>query len=76
VPLALHDAGRDPRAIEWRLPFATPVAALDIRADGPATLVPVRVLARQQREQPWTPLARQVVFNLTQDGRTQHNPAL
>jgi hypothetical protein len=76
VPLALPDAGRDPRVIEWRLPFATPVVALDIRADGPATLVPVRVLVRQQREQPWTPLARHVVFSLTQDGRTQHSPAL
>jgi hypothetical protein len=76
VPLALPDAGRDPRVIEWRLPFATPIAALDIRAGGPATLVPVRVLARQQREQPWTPLARHVVFSLTQDGRIQHSPAL
>ena len=76
VPLALPDAGRDPRALEWRLPFATPVVALDIRAADPATLVPVRLLVRQQREQPWTPLARHVVFKLTQDGRTQHNPTL
>ncbi|MDR1994386.1 DUF3999 domain-containing protein [Azonexus sp.] len=76
VPLALPDAGRDPHALEWRLPFATPVVALDIRADGPATLVPVRILVRQQREQPWTLLARHVVFNLTQDGHTQHSPTL
>jgi hypothetical protein len=34
------------------------------------------VLVRQQREQPWTPLAHQVIFSLTQDGRTQRNPAL
>ena len=76
VPLALPKAGRDPRVLEWRLPFATPVVALDIRAEGPATLTPVRVLVRQQREEPWTPLARHVLFNLTQDGRTQHSPAL
>ena len=75
VPLALPQ-GADARALEWRLPFATPVAALDIRAAGPTALVPVRVLARQQREQPWTPLARHVVFSLTQDGQTQHSPAL
>ena len=77
VPLTLPaDAARDPRVLEWRLPFATPVAALDIRAADPVALVPVRVLARQQREQPWTPLARHVVFNLIQDRQAQHSPAL
>lgn len=77
VPLALPaDAARDPRVLSWRLPFATPLAALDIRADGAAALVPVRVLARQQREQPWTPLARHVVFSLAQDGGTQRSPAI
>ena len=78
VPLTLPDAGktRDPRVLEWRLPFAAPVAALDIRATEPATLIPVRVLARQQREQPWVPLARHVVFTLAQDGQTRRSPAL
>ena len=77
VPLALPEgAARDPRVLEWRLPFATPLAALDLRADGAAALVPMRVLARQQREQPWTPLGRHVVFSLTQDGRTQTSPPL
>jgi len=78
VPLTLPDAGqaRDPRVLEWRLPFAAPVAALNIRTGEPATLIPVRVLARQQREQPWTPLARHVVFSLTQNGQTQRSPAL
>ncbi|MDR2188219.1 MAG: DUF3999 domain-containing protein [Azonexus sp.] len=81
VPLALAAAAatqnhRDPRVLEWRLPFATPIAALDIRLDGPAALIPVRVLARQQRGQAWTPLARHVVFNLTRDGQNQHSPPL
>lgn len=76
VSLALPDAGRDLRALEWRLPFATPVVALDIRTDGPATLVAVRVLVRQQREQPWTLLTRHVVFSLMQNGQTQHSPTL
>jgi hypothetical protein len=77
VPLTLPEgAARDPRVLEWRLPFATPLAALDIRAEGSATLVPVRIFARQQREQPWTPLARHVVFSLTRDGQVQRSPAL
>ncbi|MCL1961441.1 MAG: DUF3999 domain-containing protein [Desulfovibrionaceae bacterium] len=77
APLTLPEgAGRDPRVIEWRLPFATPLAALDIRVTGQATLVPVRVLARQQPEQPWALLGRHVVFSLTQNGQTQHSPPL
>jgi hypothetical protein len=77
VPLTLPEGkARDPRALQWRLPFAAPVAALDIRASDPATLAPVRVLVRQQPDQPWTPLTRHVVFNLTQNGQTQRSPAL
>lgn len=77
VPLALPEGARhDSRAIEWRLPFATPLVALDIRTGDAAALVPVRVLARQQREQPWTPLARHVVFSLPQDSSTQRSPAI
>jgi hypothetical protein len=77
VPLALaQGATHDAHVLEWGLPFATPVAALDIRAAGPATLIPVRVLARQQREQPWTPLASHVVFSLNQDGRMMYSPPL
>ena len=77
VPLRLHEgATRDPRVIEWRMPFAAPVAALDIRAAGEAALIPVRVLVRQQSEQPWTQLARHVVFNLAQEGQTLRSPVL
>ncbi|MGP1628672.1 MAG: DUF3999 family protein, partial [Giesbergeria sp.] len=74
LPLTLPaSAAPNAHAIEWRLAFATPLAALDIRANGGNTLVPVRVLARNGREQPWMLLARHVVFSLTQDGRTQHS---
>jgi hypothetical protein len=76
VPLALPAGPPEAGALQWRLPFATPLAALDIRADGGAALVPVRVLVRQQREQPWTPLARHVVFSLAQDGALRHSPAI
>lgn len=77
VPLALPaGAGRDPHVLQWRLPFAVPLAALELRPDAAPALVPVRVLARQQREQAWTPLARHVVFNLPRDGQAQHSPPL
>lgn len=77
VPLALPDnAQPDAKALEWRLPFATPLSALGIRAEGGAAVVPVRVLGRQQSELPWTPLGRLVVFNLPQGGQAQFNPPL
>lgn len=76
VDLAVPAVAGNPKLLEWRLPFATPVAALGIRAEGATTLVPVRVLARQQREAPWTSLGQVVVFNLTQGGQTQHNAPL
>ena len=77
LPLALPaSAAPSAHTIEWRLGFATPLAALDIRATEGNTLVPVRVLARNGREQPWTLLARHIVFSLTQDGHTQHSAAV
>ncbi len=72
--LALADgAVQNAHGIEWSLTFATPLAALDIRANGGNSLVPVRVLARNSRDQPWTLLARHVVFSLTQGGSTKHS---
>ena len=70
-------ANQGARLIEWRMPFATPLAALGMRAASPNTLVPVRVLARQQPEAPWTLLGRHVVFWLTApDGQAQHSPPM
>ncbi|RRD56600.1 DUF3999 family protein [Comamonadaceae bacterium OH2545_COT-014] len=79
VPLQLPapapaQAGQTPQAVEFTLPFATPLAALDIRLPGPNHLAPLRVLARQQRGQPWTPLARHVAFTLTERGQVRHSP--
>lgn len=70
LPEALeHDA----HVLEWQFPFATPLAALDLRAREGNMLVPLRVLARQNDEAPWTPLASQSIFTLTQDGQSRHN---
>jgi hypothetical protein len=48
----------------FALPFATPVAALKITPQGSNVLVPIRVLGRNNREQPWALLATSVVYRL------------
>lgn len=60
-----------PHEFSFNLPFATPVAALRIDPLGSNTLVPVRVLGRNDRSQPWTTLADTVVYKLTTGGKTQ-----
>ena len=63
-PVAFTDA----HTLRFTLPFATPVAALDIRPHGLNELVPVRVLGRSDAnanaQQAWQPLARAVVYQL------------
>ena len=54
-----------PHALGFALPFATPVAAMQITAQGSNVLVPVRVLGRNDRSQPWTVLASTVVYRLS-----------
>lgn len=44
----------DPHAIEFVLPFATAVARIRIVPTGNDAVVPVRILGRLDREQPWT----------------------
>jgi Protein of unknown function (DUF3999) len=48
----------------FTLPFATPVAALKITPQASNVLVPVRVLGRNDRNQPWAVLASAVVYRL------------
>lgn len=43
-------------AIDLALRFATPLATIRIVPGGDDVIVPVRVLGRDDREQPWTPL--------------------
>lgn len=61
----------NPRELVFALPFATPVAALAITPPGSNVLVPVRVLGRNHREQPWSPLASAVVYKMTLGGKEQ-----
>ncbi len=63
----------NPRELVLALPFATPVAALQITPQGSNVLIPVRVLGRNHREQPWSPLASAVVYNMALGGKEQSN---
>jgi hypothetical protein len=61
----------NPREIALALPFATPLAALQITPQGSNVLVPVRVLGRNDREQPWAHLASAVVYKMATGGQEQ-----
>ena len=65
-----------PHEFSFRLPFATPVAALRIEPAGSNMLAPVRVLGRNTRDQPWITLASTVVYKLTSGGKTQINDSI
>ncbi|MDO5624481.1 MAG: DUF3999 family protein [Pseudomonadota bacterium] len=60
--------------VQWRMPFATAPAALDLRLPGPNTAAALRVLARPGPDQPWTLVARHVAYTLTEDGHTRRSP--
>ena len=63
----------NPYTFSFSLPFVTPIAALRIDPAGSNTLVPVRVLGRNDRSQPWATLASTVVYQLTAGGKTQNS---
>ncbi len=62
--------------LSFALPFSTPLAALKIKAQGNNVLIPVRVLGRNDRSQPWASIGSTVLFNLTQNGKEQSNGAV
>jgi hypothetical protein len=66
----------DAHAIEFTLPFAAAVAALEITLAGKDTLVPVRILGRNQDEEPWTPVASGSLFRVSDRGKPSANPAI
>ena len=69
--MAMPPLGNNPRELVFALPFATPVAALAITPPGSNVLIPVRVLGRNHREQPWSPLASAVVYKMATGGKEQ-----
>jgi hypothetical protein len=60
-----------PRELSFSLPFATPIAALKITPKDGNVLVPLRVMGRNDRNQPWSLLATTVVYRLTTAGKEQ-----
>lgn len=62
-----------PHELSFALPFGTPVAALRITPQGGNALIPVRVLGRIDRSQPWARLASTVVYRLAGAGKEQVN---
>jgi hypothetical protein len=62
-------------ALNWNLPFATPIAALQLQAVQNNSLVPVRILGRAEASQPWRTLASSVVYRLDGVGQGGSNPA-
>ena len=72
--VAVPPLGSNPRELVLGLPFATPVAALQVTPQGDGNaLIPVRVLGRNDREQPWSPRASAVVYKLTSSGQAQRS---
>ena len=51
-------------ALEWELPFATPIAQLDITTTRANTLLPLRILGRNQLSEPWRFLGQAIVYRL------------
>lgn len=65
VSALLPDAREDGQAaIEWRLGFGLPMAALALTTTQPNTLVPVRVLGRNHMADPWRVIASTVVYRI------------
>ncbi|WP_010464603.1 DUF3999 domain-containing protein [Acidovorax radicis] len=71
--MAVPPLGNNPRELVFALPFATPVAALKITPQGSNVLLPVRVLGRNDREQPWAHLASATVYRMSTGGKEQTN---
>lgn len=66
----------NPYELRFALPFATPLAALKIKAAGNNFLIPVRVLGRNDPGQPWTSLTAGVIYHLQTAGKVQDSAAL
>jgi hypothetical protein len=65
-----------PAALEWRLDFSTPMAALALSTTRPNTLVPVRILGRTMAAQPWRQIGQTVLYRLGQAGAESSNGPL
>lgn len=58
-----------PTALEWQLVFATPIARLELTTARENTIVPVRLLGRNQPSEPWRQLGSTLVYRLGAAGQ-------
>lgn len=56
-------------AVEWQLGFATTIARLDLTTSRDNTVLPVRILGRNQPSEPWRLLGRTLVYRLGAAGQ-------
>jgi hypothetical protein len=71
----LVPAPKDRHAIEFTVPFVAAMQALEIEPGGADTVVPIRILGRNQNEQPWAPVTSGSLFRVTGQGGSRANPA-
>lgn len=63
-------------SLTWALDFATPLAALHVRSARDNTLLPIRILGRDDAARPWRQLATGVVYRVGAAGQENSNPAV
>lgn len=61
--------------LQWRLGFATPIAALHLQATQNNSLIPVRIQSRTDASQPWRTLTSSVVYRIDAQGAAGRNAA-
>ncbi len=66
----------NPYELSFVMPFTTPLAALQIKPQGPNVLIPVRLWGRNDHNQAWTPWVNTVLYNLVTSGKEQTNAAV
>lgn len=62
-----------PAALEWQLAFTTSIARLELSTPRENTIVPVRVLGRNEPSQPWRLLGSTLVYRLGAPGQESTN---
>ena len=60
----------------WPIDFAMPLAALHLQTTRANTLVPVRILGRNDTSQAWRPMAQGVVYRIGPAGQEKTNGAI
>jgi len=62
--------------LEFGLPFATPLTGLQLTLAGQNAILPVRILGRENSEQPWTLLGSGTVYRMQGAGEAKTGPAI